>query len=124
MLLSPSRNLVRKQRLETQIAFHELPVKRRQLVTCIRQKNSRAEFYKMAYTKSDFSEVNIAGRLKHGQKVFTNEAQFDPSAQKASQVLQKRGKHLALGNRQKKGKKGGLYYMLRNSITSGIWRQN
>jgi len=121
MLLSPSRNPVRTQAFEAQIAFHDIKVNRRQLRTRITQEDPGAGVYKMAYTKSDFSKDNIVNRLKYGQKyvgasvedtyqfwVFTDEAHFDPTAQKAGRVLRRRGRRLASENIQKRGKKKGI----------------
>ena len=128
MLLSPSRNPVRTQCLEAQIAYHKLPLKRRQLQNRIRQEDSTAGLYRQAFTKKDFSADNVTNRLKHGQKyagktiedtfqfwVFTDETHFDPTAQKSGQVLRRRGNkekgiggRLAPENMQKKGVKAGV----------------
>lgn len=89
----------------------------------IAQEEPGAGSYKMAYIKSDFSKENIANRLKYGYKwagctianmfqwwLFTDEAHFDPSAQKAGRVLRRRGTRLAAENIQKRGKKKGVIF--------------
>lgn len=121
MLLSPSRNPVREQRIEAQIKFHNIDISHRQLTRRILKEDPGAGVYKMAYIKSDFSEANVAARLKHGHTwsgrsvadtfqwwIFTDEAHFDPSAQRAGSVLRRRGGRLKPENIQKRGKKKGV----------------
>jgi hypothetical protein len=101
MLVLPSRNPVRDQLLEAQIEYHGIDIHRRQLSTRIAQDTNGGQMYKAAYIKSDYSEDNIAQRLKHGETwvgktvqdtfqwwIFTDEAHFDPSAQKAGWIVE------------------------------------
>lgn len=77
--------------------------------------------YKAAYAKNSFSKNNIAGRQKYGQIwsrktvedtfqwwLFTDKAHFDPSAQRAEDILQERGTRLAPENIQMRRKKTGV----------------
>jgi hypothetical protein len=93
MLKSPSRNLVRDQPLEAQIKYHGILLKKRQLTNRLLQDTHRARRYKIAYSKSSFSQSNVDARRKHGEKyegktvedtyqfwVYSDEAYFDPSA--------------------------------------------
>jgi hypothetical protein len=121
MLVSPSRNPIRDQLLEAQIAHYGIEVGRRQLSTRLAQDTNGGQRYKAAYIKSDYSKDNVAQRLKHGETwagktvedtfqwwIFTDEAHFDPSAQKAGWILREKNKRLAPENIQKRGKKEGV----------------
>lgn len=121
MLLSPSRNPVRNQGLEAQIAYHKLPIKRRSLTTQLKAHSNGGQMYKQAYTKSTFSQSNINNRRKYAQEhigktiedywqyiVFSDEAHFDPSAQKAGYILRERGTRLNPENIQMRGKRTGV----------------
>jgi hypothetical protein len=118
MLVSPSRNPVRDQLLEAQIEFHNLPIKRRQLSNKLKDCTNGGKRYKAAYIKSDYLKNNIKQRQKHGETyagctientvqfwVFSDEAHFDPTAQKAGYILRERGTRLEPENIQKRGKR-------------------
>lgn len=120
MLVSPSRNPVRDQLLEAQIEYHHLDISRRQLTRRLDECTNRGQRYKMAFSKTEFSESNITQRYNYGVRwegstiedtfqwwLFTDEAHFDPTAQKAGYILRERGNRLEPENIQMRGKKMG-----------------
>ncbi|PQE33963.1 hypothetical protein CJF32_00002810 [Rutstroemia sp. NJR-2017a WRK4] len=95
MLVSPSRNPVRKQPLEAQIAFHKLPVKPRQL---------GRKLYLCAFIQKEISEKNRADRTTYSEThlydpvfgfwdyvVFTDKAYVDPTSKAQGRVLREQG---------------------------------
>ena len=93
MLVSPSRNPVRKQPLSAQIAFHNLPVQTRQLQRKLKEHTKRSGRYKCAFIKKKISAKNRRNRTKFGAEhiydstfgffdhiVFTDEAHVDPTS--------------------------------------------
>ena len=66
MLCSPSRNPVRKQPYEAQIAYHKLPVKTRQLQNKLREYTKGGARYKCAFVKKVISDKNKEEREKYG----------------------------------------------------------
>ena len=58
-LVSPSRNPVRDQLYEAQIAHHDLPVKKRQLQNRLRQATKGARRYKQAYIQKKISAKTV-----------------------------------------------------------------
>ena len=104
MLCSPSRNPVRKQPYEAQIAYHKLPVKTRQLQNKLREYTKRGARYKCAFVKKVISNKNKEEREKYGNDykfkplldffdhiVFTDEAHVDPISQAQGRVLREQG---------------------------------
>jgi transposase len=59
-LCSPSRNPVRKQPYKAQIAFHKIPVARRQLQWKLREHTKGGGWYKCAFVKKVISAQNHA----------------------------------------------------------------
>jgi transposase len=66
MLCSPSRNPVRKHPYETQIAFYDLPVGKRQLQRKMKEYTKGGGRYIIAYVNKVISEKNHAEREKYG----------------------------------------------------------
>ncbi|PQE27706.1 spastin protein [Rutstroemia sp. NJR-2017a WRK4] len=62
MLVSPSRNPVRKQPLEAQIKFHNLPVKPRQLGRKLREHTKKGTRYLCAFIEKIITEKNHKDR--------------------------------------------------------------
>ena len=104
MLVSPSRNPVRKQPLETQIAYHDLPVGKRQLRRLLKKNTKGGGMYKCAFVKKVFSAKNRRERVTYGLEniykplfgffdhiVYTDEAHVDPTSQGQGRVLRERG---------------------------------
>ena len=104
LLVSPSRNPVRKQPLEAQIAFHDIPVKKRQLQRKLKEYTKRGQRYKCAFIKKVISRKNQEERVKYGREhvyeplfgfwdhiVFTDEAHIDPTSQAVGHILREEG---------------------------------
>ncbi len=105
MLCSPTRNPVRKQPYEAQIAFHRIPVKRRQLQRKLKEHTKGGGRYKCAFVNKVISAQNHALREKYGYThlydplfgffdhiVYTDEAHIDPTSQTQGMVLREQGK--------------------------------
>ena len=97
-------NPVRKQPYDTQIAYHKLPVKRRQLQRKIKEHTKGGGRYLCAYIEKVISDKNHAERAAYGDKhiykplfgffdhiVFTDEAHIDPTSQAQGRVLREQG---------------------------------
>jgi transposase len=127
MLVSPSRNPVRDQTLEAQIAYHDLPVKRRQLTRKLNEYTNEGQIYKMAYIKKDISHKNEKERTDYGNDhqdktiddfwqyiIFLDEAHYDPSSTIQGSILRKQGHRYDTENIQQRGKKKGnkLYFVV------------
>lgn len=137
MLVSPSQNKVRDQALEAQIEFHDINVQRRQLTRRLAQDTQGARRYKMAFSKSSFTQKNIDCRRQHGQKyagktiedtyqfwLFSDEAHFDSSAQQAGFILREEGTRLEPENIQMRGNKTGIVLHVAAGAIGGIWLLN
>lgn len=90
MIVSPSRNPVRKQPYELQISYHNLPVGVRQLQRKIKEHTKGGGRYKCAFVIKQISAKNKYERAKYGEEhedktiddfwshiVFTDEAHVD-----------------------------------------------
>jgi hypothetical protein len=104
MLVSPSRNPVRKQPYEAQIAFHNLPIKKRQLQRKLKEHTNGGQRYKCACIKKVISQKNREERSNYGDThvfdstfgfwdhiILTDEAHIDPTSQAVGNVLRERG---------------------------------
>jgi hypothetical protein len=104
MLVSPSRNPVRKQPLEAQIGYHNLPVQKRQLQRKLKENTKGGGRYLCAFIKKVLSSKNKANRTKYGEDhiydplfgffdhiVYTDEAHIDPTSQTQGRVLREQG---------------------------------
>ncbi len=104
MLVSPSRNPVRKQPLDTQIAYHGLKVKERQLQRKLNEHTKGGGRYKCAFIKKVISKKNRQERGTYGNNnvynplfgffdhiVYTDEAHVDPTSQAQGRVLREQG---------------------------------
>jgi transposase len=100
MLVSPSRNPVRKQPLDTQIAFHKLPIKTRQLQRKLKEHTKGGGRYLCAFIKKEISKKNRGERAQYGDDhiynplfgyfdhiVYTDEAHINPTSQTQGRVL-------------------------------------
>ncbi|PQE21170.1 Transposable element Tc3 transposase protein [Rutstroemia sp. NJR-2017a BBW] len=94
MLVSPSRNPVRKQPLEAQIAYYKLPVQQRQLQRKLKEHTKNGGRYLCAFINKVIIPKNYEGRTIYGNEhlydevfgfwdhiVFTDEAYVDPTSQ-------------------------------------------
>ena len=105
MLVSPSRNPVRNQPYDAQIAYHNIPVKRRQLQRKLREHINGGQIYKAAFVKKEILAKNKEERVAYGKEhkdktvnnfwryiFFADEAHIDPTAQQAPGILRERAK--------------------------------
>jgi hypothetical protein len=104
MLCSPSRNPVRKQPYKTQIAYHKIPVKKRQLQNKLKEHIKGGDRYKCAFIKKVISAQNYGLREAYGQTylydplfgffnhiVYIDKAHVDPTSQAQGMVLREQG---------------------------------
>jgi hypothetical protein len=67
MLVDLTRNPVRDQHYNTQIEFHNLPVKARQLQRKLKE-HTNARRFKIAFVKKQVSEKNTEERVAFGEE--------------------------------------------------------
>lgn len=104
MLVSPSRNPVRKQLYNAQISYHNLPIKERQLQRKLKEHTKGGARYLCAYVKKIISTKNCAQRTAYGENhlydplfgffdhvVYTDEAHVDPTSQAQGRILREQG---------------------------------
>lgn len=104
MLVSPSRNPVRKQTLDAQIEFHNIPIKTRQLQRLLKRHTKGGGRYRCAFIKKRISVKNQEERITYGDThtydplfgffdhiVYTDEAHVDPTSQAQGRVLREQG---------------------------------
>lgn len=121
MLVSPSRNPVRNQSYEAQIAYHNLSIKKRALQHTLRKYTKGAQRYRMQYRKKKISPVNLQKRVTYGQEhqdktvddfwqyvFFTDEAHIDPSETSQGFILREQGTRDDPDNIQERGDKAGV----------------
>ena len=105
MLVSPTRNPVRDQPYDAQIAYHQIPIKRRQLQYKIKEHTNGGQIYKCAFVKKEISDKNKEERVAYGKEhkdksvedfwsyiFFSDEAHIDPTSQAPGGILRERGK--------------------------------
>jgi len=103
-LVSPSKNPVRNHPLDAQIAYHNIPVQRRQLTRKLKEHTKGGQIYKCAFVKKEVSSANRDERVAYGREhkdksiedfwsyiFFSDEAHVDPSSLCAPGVLRERG---------------------------------
>jgi hypothetical protein len=134
MLVSPSRNPIRNQPYEAQIAYHNIPVKKRQLQYKLREHTNSGRVYKAVFVKKEISAKNKEERESYGKEYkdkrvddfwrfifFTDEAHIDPTAQQAPGILRERVKRYNDENIVERREKGsqvpycGIDYLGRKS---------
>jgi transposase len=121
MLVSPSRNPVRDQLYEAQIEYFQLPIKRRQLQTRLKQSTYGGQRYKQAFIRKVLSEKNHQLRVEYGEEhkgksidnfwqfiYFTDEAHIDPSSMAQGYILRELGQRYNTENIQERGEKRGV----------------
>ena len=104
LLVSPSRNPVRKQPYEVQITYHNLPIGKRQLQRKMKEHTKGGGRYKCAFIKKKISAKNKDARVQYGQDhllqplfgfwdhiVFTDEAHIDPTSQAQGRITREQG---------------------------------
>ncbi|PQE15912.1 hypothetical protein CJF31_00008496 [Rutstroemia sp. NJR-2017a BVV2] len=100
MLISPLRNPVRKQPLDTQIEFYKLLIKVYQLSRKLREYTKNIARYIEVYIEKEISEKNLADRTIYSDTylydpvfefwdyyLFTDEVYIDPIARAQDRVL-------------------------------------
>ncbi len=130
ILVSPSRNPVRNQLYDAQIAFYNIPVKRRQLQKKLREHTKDGRIYKAAFVKKEISEKNKDERIAYGEEhkgktidsfwkyiLFTDEAHIDPSAQQAPGILREAGTRYDDENIVERGDRKGVKFHIAAWIT-------
>jgi len=123
MLVDPARNPVRNQPYDAQIAYHKIPVKRRQLRNKLAEHTNGGRIYKCAFIKKTISAKNKDERVAYGHEhkdksmedfwsyiFFTDEAHIDPSAQQAPGILRERGTRYDDENIMERGEKKGVKF--------------
>ena len=68
MLVSPSRNPVRNQLYDAQIAYYNLPIKTRAFQAGIKRYIIGGQRYKQAFIKKKISKANRQKLIEYGQK--------------------------------------------------------
>lgn len=104
LLISPSRNPVWKQPYEAQIAYHKIPIKRRQLQQKLKEHTKGGKRYLCAYIKKVISEQNHASQATYSKAhlynplfgffnhiIYTNKAHVNPTLQAQDMVLREQG---------------------------------
>lgn len=121
MLISPSKNPVRNQAYEAQIAYHKIPLRKRALQQNLTHRASGSRRYKQAYVSKILSQKNREKRVKFGQKhqgfsvedfwqyvFFTDEAHIDPTSTVQGHILRPQGTRYKPQNIQQRGEKKGV----------------
>ena len=129
MLVSPLRNPVRDQRLEAQLTYHNIPVKKRQLRYKLREHTNDGRIYKAAFVKKETSKKNKDERELYGEEhkdksiddfwrfiFFTDEAHIDPTSQQAPGILRERRRHYNDKNIIERGEKKGVKFHIAAQI--------
>jgi hypothetical protein len=104
MLVSRSRNPVRKQPYKAQIVYYNLPIKGRQLQQKLKEHTKRGAQYLYAYIKKIISTKNCAERTTYSKNhlynplfrffdcvVYTDKAYIDPTSQAQGRILREQG---------------------------------
>jgi hypothetical protein len=130
MLVDPARNPIRDQPYEAQIAYHKIPVQKRQLQRKLREYTNGGQIYKCAFVRKEISRKNKAERVSYGQQhkdktiedfwsyvLFTDEAHIDPSAQQAPGILRERAKPYDDENIVERGERKGVKFHVAAWIT-------
>lgn len=121
MLISPSKNPVRNQAYEAQIAYHKIPLRKRALQQNLTHRTSGSRRYKQAYVSKILSQKTREKRVKFGQKhqgisvedfwqyvFFTDEAHIDPTSTVQGHILRPQGTRYEPQNIQQRGEKKGV----------------
>ncbi|KAE9366382.1 hypothetical protein N431DRAFT_438767, partial [Stipitochalara longipes BDJ] len=129
-LVDPARNPVRNRPYEQQIAFHNIPCKKRQLQNKLKEHTNGGQIYKCAFVKKEISAKNKDERVSYGEEheyktiddfwsyiFFTDEAHIDPSAQQAPGILRELGKRYDDENIVERGEKQGVKFHVAAWIT-------
>ncbi len=104
LLVSPTRNPVRKQPLDAQIAYHGIKVKKRQLQRKLKEHTNGGGRYQCAFIEKVISKKNRQERATYGADhiydpifgffdhiTYTDEAHVDPTSQAQGRVLREQG---------------------------------
>ena len=123
MLVDPSRNPVRRQPYDAQIAYHNIPCKKRQLQAKLKEHTKKGQRYKCAFVKKVVSEKNERERETYGHKhtdkpligfwdhiFFTDEAHVDPTSLVQEEVLREQGTRYNEENIQYRPQKNGVKF--------------
>jgi hypothetical protein len=130
MLCSPSRNPVRDQQYEAQIAFHNIPVEKRQLQRKLKEHTNGGGRYRQAFVGKEISKKNLRERVSYGKEhkdkdiwsfwsyiFFTDEAHIDPSSMAQGSILRERGTRYDIENIQQKPEKKGVKFHVAAWVT-------
>lgn len=130
MLVDPTQNPIRNQPYDAQIAYHRIPVKRRQLQRKLKEHTNGGQKYKMAFVKKEISDKNKAERVEYGYEhrdksvedywsyiFFSDEAHVDPTSLCAGEILRERGTRYNDENIQERGEKKGVRFHIAAWVT-------
>jgi len=120
-LIDPMKNPVRDRPLEAQLAYHNIPVGRRQVARKLKKYTKGGQIYKAAFVKKDISQQNHDERYNYGVEhkdktinefwryiLFTDEAHIDPSSLIALIILRERRKRYNTENIAQRPAKTGV----------------
>ena len=120
MLVSPSKNPLRKQLYEAQIQYHSLPVVTRTLQRSLLKHTKKARRYRMPYIDKELKDYHYENRVNYGKRHlgktingfwrfvrFTDEFHFDPAAMGQGFILREQGTRYNAENIQQRPKLEG-----------------
>lgn len=121
MLISPSKNPVRNQAYEAQIAYYRIPLKKRALQKNLTTQANGSRRYKQAYIAKTISHRNRAKRVNFSKKYqgfsvydfwqyifFADELYIDPTSTIQGHILRPQGTRYKPENIQERGEKKGV----------------
>ena len=126
MLVLPTRNPVRKQPLDAQLAYHNIPVSTRQMERLLKKHTNKGGRYLCAFIKKIISKKNREERRVYGEEhvydalfsffdyiVYTNKAHINPTSQAQGRVLREQGTRYNTENiKERPPLKGVRFYII------------
>jgi hypothetical protein len=129
-LVDPTRNPVRTETYEAQIAYHHIPVGKRQLQRKLKEHTKGGRKYKMAFVKKEVSTKNREERVAYGRDhqdksmedfwsyiMYTDEAHVDLTSQAVGEILREEGTRYDDENIMERGEKKGVSFHVAAWIT-------
>jgi hypothetical protein len=120
LLVSPTRNPVRRQLLEAQIQYHSLPVVTRTLQKSLKRHTKKGQKYKMPYVNKELKGYHLQNRVNYGKRHlgktvnqfwrfvrFTDEFHIDLAAMGQGFILREQGTRYNAENIQQRPKLEG-----------------
>ena len=110
-IIDPDQNPIRDQKLQAQITFLQINLKKRQVRHRLKTDTNNGGIYKAAYATKEILKKNLEERVDYGKHwgpstlsyhwqrvIFTDEAHMDPSSSKAPTIAREQGKRYAPEN--------------------------